>query len=151
MVGVGADVPAFGLAEVGQYVVVAPVGQAVLLRPVVEVQGVATDVAHAVDQRRAAQALAPATVHAAVVHMGLGIGLVAPVVRGALQRHGQCSRHLGPEVQAVVGQARFQQQDADIRIFGQAGRQDVAGRAGADDDVVVSGLSHEKSVLSRKE
>ena len=151
VVGVGADVPAFGLAEVGQHVVVAPVGQAVLLRPVVEVQGVATDVAHAVDQRRAAQALAPATVHAAVVHMGLGIGLVAPVVGGALQRHGQCGRHLGPEVQAVVGQARFQQQDADIRILGQAGRQDVAGRAGTDDDVVVSGLSHEKSVLSRKE
>ena len=109
------------------------------------------DVAHAVDQRRAAQALAPATVHAAVVHERLGVGLVASVVGGALQRHGQRSRHLGPEVQAVVGQARFQQQDADIRVFGQAGCQDVAGRAGADDDVVVSGLSYGKSVLSRKE
>ncbi len=57
MVVVGTDVPGFRLAEVRQAVEVAPVLEARLLGPAVEVQGVAADVAHAVDQRGAAQAL----------------------------------------------------------------------------------------------
>ena len=137
VVVVGADVTGFGLAEVRQAVQVGPVFQARHAGPVVVVHRVAADVAHAVDQRRATQPLAAAAVHAAVVHEGLGIGLVRPVVALALQREGQRRRHLGTEVEPVVRATGFQQQHADIGIFGEAGGQHVAGRTGADDDVVV--------------
>ena len=138
VVVIGTDVAPLGLAEVGQHVVVAPVGQAVLFRPVVEVQRVAADVAHAVDERRAAQTLAPAAVHATVVHVGFGIGLVAPVVGQSLQGVGQRGGHLGAEVEAVVGQAGFEQQNLDVGVLGQAGGQGAAGGTCADDDVIVS-------------
>ncbi|MNF44553.1 hypothetical protein D3C84_256650 [compost metagenome] len=133
---IGADVAGFRFAEVRQAVQVGPVFQARGLGPGVEVQGVAADVAHAVDQRGAAQALAAAALHAAVVHVGLGIGLVGPVVAAALQREGEGGGHLGTEVQAIVRAAGFEQQHADVGVFGQAGRQDVTGGAGANDDVI---------------
>ncbi|MNS75696.1 hypothetical protein D3C72_1092230 [compost metagenome] len=137
VVVIGADVAGFGLAEIRQAVQVGPVFQARHAGPVVVVHRVAADVAHAVDQRRTAQALATTAIHPAVVHEGLGIGLVRPVVALALQREGQCGGHLGTEVEPVVRATGFQQQHADIGIFGEAGGQHVAGRTGADDDVVV--------------
>ena len=68
--------------------------------------------------------------------MRLGVGLVGPVVAPPLQREGQGGGHLGTKVEAVVGAAGFQQQYADVCVFGQPGGQDVTGRTGADDDVV---------------
>ena len=136
VVVVGADVAGFRLAEVGQAVEVAPVFQAGLPGPVIEVQGVAADVAHAVDQRGTAQALAASAFHAAVVHVRLRVGLVGPVVAPALQRVGEGGGHLGAEVQAMVRAAGFQQQHADLGVLGQARGQHVTGRTGADDDVV---------------
>ncbi|MCY1362434.1 hypothetical protein D9M69_491500 [compost metagenome] len=133
---VGADVAGFRLAEIGQAVQVRPVFQSRKLGPAVEVHGVAADVAHAVDQRGATQALATAALHAAVVHVRLGVRLVGPVVAAALQREGEGGGHLGTEVQAIVRAAGFEQQHADVGVFGQAGRQDVTGGAGADDDVI---------------
>ena len=133
---VGADVAAFRLPEIGQAVAVGPVVKAGLARPVVVIQRVAADIAHAVDQRGAAKPLAAPAFHAAVVHVRLGIGQEGPVVAPALQREGQGGRHLGAEVEAVVRAAGFQQQDADAFVFGQPGGQDVAGRTGTDDDVV---------------
>jgi len=137
---VGADVARFRLAEVGQHVVVAPVLQTVEAGPLVEVHRVAADVAHAVDQRRTAQALAAAALHAPVVHVGFRLGFIGPVVAAALQGVGQRGRHLGAEVQAVVRAAGLQQQHADAGVFGEARGQRVAGRTGADDDVVVFAL-----------
>ncbi len=137
---VGADVARFRLAEVGQHVVVAPVLQAVEAGPLVEVHRVAADVAHAVDQRGTAQALAAAALHAPVVHVGFRLGFIRPVVAPALQRVGQCGRHLGAEIHPVIRPAGFQQQHADAGVFGEARGQRVAGRTGADDDVVVLAL-----------
>ncbi|MCY1359422.1 hypothetical protein D9M69_459920 [compost metagenome] len=130
------DVAGLGLAEVRQAVEIGPVFQPLVLRPAIEVHGVAADVAHAVDQRGTAQALAAPALHAAVVHVRLGIGQVGPVVAPALQRERQRRRHLGAEVGAVVRAAGFQQQHADVGVLGQAGGEHVTGRAGADDDVV---------------
>ncbi|MNH15208.1 hypothetical protein D3C79_748170 [compost metagenome] len=137
MVVVGADVAGFRLAEIRQAVQVGPVFQAWQFGPAVEIHGVAADVAHAVDQRRATQALAAATFHAAAVHVRLRVGLVGPVVAAALQREGQRGWHLGAEVHAVVRATGLEQQDSYAFVFGQAGRQGVTGRAGTDDDVVI--------------
>ncbi len=68
--------------------------------------------------------------------MRLWVGLVGPVVAAALQGEGQGGRHLGTEVEAVVGATGFQQQYGDAGVFGQAGSQGVTGRAGTDDDVI---------------
>ncbi len=137
VVVVGADVARLGLAEVRQAVEVGPVLQPRCLGPVVVVQGVAADVAHAVDQRGTTQALAAAAVHAAIVHVRFGIGLVGPVVARALQRIRQRGRHLGAEIQPIVRAAGFQQQYADLGVLGQARGQHITGRTRADDDVVV--------------
>ncbi len=125
---------------------VAPVFETRQLGPAVVVHGVAADVAHAVDQRGAAQALAAPAFHAATVHVWLRVGLVGPVVAPALQRESQGGGHLGAEVEAVVGAAGFEQQNGDAFVFGQAGGDGVTGRAGTDDDVVVF-LGHEMHSL----
>ncbi|MCY1228678.1 hypothetical protein D9M72_410080 [compost metagenome] len=137
MVVVGALVVGLGLAEVGQAVGVAPVLQRLVLCPAVVVHGVAADIDHAIDQRRTAQPLAAALRHAAVVHMRLGLGHIGPVISRALQRIRQRRRHLGAPVQAPVRAPSFQQQHRDIGILGQPRGQHAAGRARADDDVVV--------------
>jgi hypothetical protein len=137
---VGTDVAGFRLAEVGQHVVVAPVFQAIEAGPLVEVHRVAADVAHAIDQRGAPQALAAAALHAPVVHVRFRFGFIRPVVAAALQRVRQRGRHLGAEVQPVVRAAGFQQQYADAGVFSESRGQRVAGRTGADDDVVVFAL-----------
>ena len=137
VVVVRARVARFGLFEIGQAVGIRPIGQTVDFRPVIEIQRIATDVAHAVNQRRAAQTFAAPAVHHAVVHIRLRVGFVAPVVGGALQRHGQRGGHLRAKIQSVVGQARFQQQHARVGVLGQARGQYIARTAGANDDVVV--------------
>ncbi|MOA13089.1 hypothetical protein D3C78_1331210 [compost metagenome] len=146
VVVVRADVAGFGFTEVRQAVQVGPVFQAWQFCPAVEVHGVTADVAHAVDQRRATQALAATAFHPAAVHVRLRVGLVGPVVAAALQREGQGGRHLGTEVEAVVGATGFQQQYGDAGVFGQAGRQGVTGRAGTDDDVIEF-LGHESTLV----
>ena len=124
------------LAVVGQAVEVAPVLKARFFGPVVEIHRVTADVAHAVDQRRAAQPFAASALHAAVVHVRLWLGFIRPVVALALQRKRQRGGHLGAEVKAVVRPARLKQQDGGVRIFSQSRCQHVAGRAGPDNDVV---------------
>ena len=124
------------LAVIGQAVEVAPVLQTRFFRPVIQIHCVAAHVAHAVDQRRAAQPFTPSALHAAIVHERLWLGFIRPVVALALQREGQRGRHLGAEVKAVVRPARLKQQDGGVRIFSQSCCQYVAGRAGSDNDVV---------------
>ena len=136
VVVVRADVAGFGLAEVRQAAEVIPVFKTWHFCPAVIVHRVAADVAHAVDQGRAAQALAATTFHATVVHVRFRVGLEGPVVAAALQRERQCGRHLGTEVEAVVRAACFKQQHGDALVFSQTGRQGVTGRAGTNDDVI---------------
>ncbi|MCY1455645.1 hypothetical protein D9M71_727910 [compost metagenome] len=136
MVVVRADVAGFRFTEIRQAVQVRPVLKAWQFCPAVVVHGVAADVAHAVDQRGTAQALAATALHATTVHVWLWIGFVGPVVATALQRERQGGRHLCAEIGTVVRAACFEQQDGDACVFGQTGRQGVTGRAGTDDDVV---------------
>ncbi len=133
---VGADVAGFRFTEVRQAVQVIPVFEARQFCPAVVVHRVAADVAHAVDQGRAAQAFAAATFHAAIVHVRFRIGFKGPVVATALQRERQSRRHLGPEIETVVRAASFEQQHGDAFVFSQTGRQGVTGRAGTNDDVI---------------
>ncbi len=136
VVVVRTHVAGFSLTVVGQAVEVAPVLQTRLFRPVVQIHRVAAHVAHAVDERRPAQPFTASAFHAAVIHIGLWLGFVRPVVALALQRECQCGRHLGAEVKAVIRAARFKQQNGGIRIFSQSCCQNVAGRAGTNNDVV---------------
>ena len=137
VVVIGADVAGLGLAEIRQAVMVGPILQPGPAGPAVIVHRVAADVAHAVDQRGAAQPLAAPALHAPVAHVRLGFGLVGPVVAPPLQREGQRRRHLGAEVEPVVRAAGLEQQHLHVGVLGQARGEHVAGRTGADDDVVV--------------
>ncbi|RMR37652.1 hypothetical protein ALP88_05510 [Pseudomonas savastanoi pv. glycinea] len=147
VVVIRADVTRLGLAEVRQAIEVAPVFKARLFGPAVIVHRVAADVAHAVDERRTAQAFTTTAFHAAVVHVWLWLGLVGPVITAALQRECQSGWHLGTEIQTVVRATGFQQQNSDACVFGETGCQGVTGRAGTNDDVVVFGLSRHRGSL----
>ncbi len=133
---VGPDIAGFRFPVVGQAVEIAPVFQSRGGGPVIEVQSVAANVAHAVNQRGAAEPFAAPALHAAVVHIGLRFGLVGPVVAFALQRVSQRGGHLGAEIEPVVRAAGLQQQDGGVWIFSQSCRQNVAGGSGANNDVV---------------
>ena len=64
-----------------------------------------------------------------------------------MQGHGQRGGHLGAEIEAVVGQAGFEQQHGNVGVFREARSQHVAGAAGTDDDVVVGGFEDHVSIL----
>ena len=136
------------LLEERQHVVEAPAFVAELA-PVIVVPGVAAHVQHRVDRRGATEGLAARPIHAPVVAMRLGCGLVAPVVRRFVAQAREAGRHL--QHKRVVGGARLEDQDAQPIVFGEAVGDRAAGRAGADDDVVV-GPGHDllpRGVCSR--
>ena len=81
---VGADIAGFRFPVIGQAVEVAPVFQSRRGCPVIKVHGVAADVAHAVNQRGAAEPFTASALHAAVVHIGFRFGLIGPVIAFAL-------------------------------------------------------------------
>jgi hypothetical protein len=137
--GVGAALVALGLDEVGQHVVVAPAGVA-QRGPMVVVLALAADVDEAVDRAGAAQRLAARPVDAPAVHVGVGVGLEAPVIGGAPHRLAVADGQVNP--QRPIGRAGFEQQHARGRVFAQARRQHAAGGTGADDDVVERFIRH---------
>src|SRR5207253_262260 len=122
--------------EVRHQVLVAPAGAAVLVLPGLEVVPVTADVDHRVDAAGPAEDLAARPVDGAAARAVLRDGQVVPVVRGLEQ---PVHRGGSADLVGVVGRTGFQQQDADARVGGQARRQDAAGAAGADDDVVIHG------------
>ena len=75
-----AHIASLGLAVVGQAVEITPVLQTGFLRPVIEIQRIATDVAHAVDQRRSTQTFTASALHAAVIHKRFRFRFIGPVV-----------------------------------------------------------------------
>jgi hypothetical protein len=132
---VGAASVVLDAVEGGQHVGPGPAGVAAL-RPGVEVARLAAHPERAVDGGRTAERLAARKEDGAPVHARPRLGLEAPSearVPEGLQEAGG-----GEDVRVAVGPARFQQQHARGGVGGQAVRQHAAGRAGADDDVVVS-------------
>ena len=74
------NIARLGLPIVGQAIEVAPVFQAGFFRPVIEIQRIATDVTHAVDQRRSTQTFTASALHAAVIHKRFRFRFIGPVV-----------------------------------------------------------------------
>jgi len=107
------------------------------LFPLVEVARGAADVNHGVDGAGAAKNFAARPVKAAVVELGLGFGGIIPV-DGGFKEFGE-----GGGDGDFAGARRapsFQEQDARVRVFREAGGENATGRAGADDDVLVFGV-----------
>ena len=124
---------AFHALEEGQDLFVAPAPVA-HLRPGVEILRLAAHEGHAVDRAGAAEQFAARHRDAAAVGVGLGLRRIEPVGRRVLDQPGGADRNERP---GMAGRARFQQQHLVARIGRQPVRHRRAGRAGADDDVIV--------------
>jgi hypothetical protein len=120
--------------ETGQHVVPSPAGEAELA-PVIVVGGLAAHIDHGVDGGRAADHLAAGIVQAAAVEAVLRLGLEHPVRTRIADGEEIADRDVVPD--PIVAPAGLQQQHARIRPGRQPVRQHAAGRAGADDDIVV--------------
>ena len=117
-----------------QHVVPAPALEAELA-PVIVVGGLAAHVDHGVDRRRAADHLAARIVQRAAVEAGHRFGLEHPVRARIADREQIADRDVVPD--PVVAAAGFEQQHAILGIRRKAIGQHAAGRARADNDVVV--------------
>ena len=133
----GAEKMVLVLAEERQHVVAAPAGKPELA-PMVVIGGLPAHIDHGVDRGGAADHLAARIVEAAAVEPFLRLGLEHPVRAGIADGEQIADRDVEPD--PVVLAAGLQQQHAHGRIGGQAICQHAAGRAGADDDVVVFAL-----------
>ncbi|MDT4840303.1 hypothetical protein FQZ97_741200 [compost metagenome] len=140
LVGGVEPVVVFVRLEVGQALAPRPAGVAGELRPLVVVPRLAAHVDHAVDAGAAAQPLAARVAQAAAVQARVGLGLVKPVGARVADAIQVTHRDVDPVV--VVLAPGFDQQHAARRVGAQAVGQQAAGRAGADDDVIKSGLGH---------
>ena len=146
---VGAGEAGLHPLEVGQAVLVVPRLHARLGAPALVVQRVAPLEDHPVDAAGAAEHLAPGVVDAAVVHVGLGVGLVLPVVEPVPDRDGQSSGHVDEGVDPEVGPTGFEDQDRGARVLRQAVGQRTSGGATAHDHHVVA-LGHRVTDRSRR-
>ena len=134
VVAVGEPLVALRLAEIGQYVCVAPAGAAGR-RPVVVVGGVAADVDHPVDRARSAGHAPLRDVDPPAGRSRLGLRRIGPDPVGAEQADEGAGR---AAVDDAFVRAGLQHEDAQCRIFRQPVGDHRAGRTGADDDVVES-------------
>ena len=116
---------------------VAPLLHARLAGPALVVQRVAALEDHPVDAGGAAEHLAAGVDDAAAVHGGLGVGLVLPVVEAVADRDRQRGRHVDERVDAPVGAAGLEDQDAGAGVGGEAVGERAAGGTAADDHHVV--------------
>lgn len=123
----------FRATEVGQDIVVAPAGRAVLVAPAVVVGAVAADVDHGVHRRAAAERLHPRPERLTAVHVLLLGGLVVPVPLG-LEQAGE--RRGNVDLVGVVLAARLEQQHRYLRPRAQPIGQHAARASGAHDHIV---------------
>ena len=105
-------------------------------RPALEVERVAALEDHPVHRRGSAEDLAPGVGDPPSVHERLGLGRVAPVVEAAADREGERRRHVDEDVEAPVGPAGLEDEDARPGIRRQAIGEGAPRRSAADDDVV---------------
>ena len=109
--------------KVRQYVCIAPPRQS-RLGPAVVVVGVAADVDHAVDGRRAAEHPPPRMREAPAVEVGLRIRHIVPVEAVGTQQAADCRRHRNSP--AAVFRACLEQQYARFPIFREPRREHAA-------------------------
>ena len=117
-------------SEMRQQILVGP-ARVPRLRPEVIVARLPPDEHHRVDGGRSAQHLAPRPVGAAAVQPGLGVGVVAPVQPGVIERRAVTDGHANPGMQ--IRPAGLQHGDAETRALRQASG-DHAARGPRPDD-----------------
>ena len=123
--------------EVGQAVGEVPGRHPRVGGPPLVVHRVAPLEDHAVDAAGPAQHLASGVGDPSVVHEGLGLGLVAPVVEAVADRERQGGRHVDVHVPPRIGAAGLQHQHPVGGVGAEPGGERVTGRAPSDDDEVV--------------
>src|SRR5579875_2962219 len=98
------------------------------------------DIGHDVDRGRAADHLAARMLDAAIVEMRLGLAQIVPIpariVPNLADAQGQVNQPM------VILAAGFEDEDAAGALFAEPRRQHATGRAGADDDGIVT-VSHD--------
>jgi len=146
--GVGCETVLHPL-EVGQAMRVVPGFHPRVGAPPLVVERVPPLEDHAVDAAGAAEDLPAGVVDPAVVHEGLGLGLVLPVVERASDREGQGGRHMDEDVPEVVGPAGLQDEDPRRGVDAQAVAQGAPGGATPDDHEIVGRL-HRPEVSHRR-
>ena len=107
------------------------------LFPLVQIARTAANESHAIDARRTTEHLATRAVHHPASQPRLGVGPIAPVE--LVLGHGDRQRRGHLHENRPVAAAELQQSDPDIRVLGQPGCNDGAGRAAAHDHVVKFG------------
>ena len=125
----------FGFTEVRQHLRETPTGQP-HPRPLVVVRPITARIHHPVDGGAAAENLAARRRNAPVVGVRLGLGHESPADARRAHRFEPTQRHI--DQGALVGAARFQQEDAIRRILAQARGQHATRGARAHDDVIES-------------
>ena len=125
---------AFGAFEIGQHIRKGP-ARHTLLTPEVVIARMAADINHAVQRGRAPQRLAPGPEDSTIIQIGLGFGLVFPVVFRFRDDFRVADRNMDQGM--GVARAGFQQQDSDGGISAQTVRQNTARTSRANDDKIV--------------
>jgi len=132
---------AFRPPEIGQDILPGP-SFASQLTPVIEVRGMAAQIDHVVDRAGAADGAAAREIDLPVVKFGLRRGSKSPIVLCVDQGPEFCRRANA----GIAGRpAGFKQQNRQIRIFRESGRNDTPGRARADHNEIKF-LSHARNV-----
>jgi len=131
----GAALVVLGLQEIGLDGVPVPALGAEI-GPEVVILGLAADVEHGVDGRRAAERLAARLEPAAAVQPGLRHRLEGPVVDLRPARDHRRDQRRGADEEVLAGAAGLDQADRDGRVLAEPRRQHRAGRAAAGNHVI---------------
>ena len=140
-----AALPGFLAPEIRQHMHIGPRRKA-RGRPAVVIAAMAAHIGHGVDRRRAADNAAAGAFEATAAGRGLGFREIHPVVLALEQKARPAQRDLDPRI--AVPAAGFEQQHPLALVLAQPVGQHAAGRAGADDDVVVGFRGTHRSILS---
>ena len=129
-----------GAPEIGQDLLVRPALAILLERPAVVVERVAADIDHGVERRRAAQHAPARPVHDALVHVGLRLGVVVPVVPVVHQVVHERGRHVDLPVPPRIARPGLEQAHLVGRILAQAIGEHAPRGPAADDQVVIDAV-----------
>ena len=143
-IGVRAPRAGLGALEIGQAMGVVPVRGARLFGPAVEVAGMATNIDHAVDRGRTAQALAAWRIDPSPGKPRLGLALELPSIARIVHRVEHARGHVDED--RIVASARLDQQYRNLRVLTQPVGQHAACRARAHNDVI-EGLNRRHAAL----